>query len=353
MIDTSDKYKILQVWNYGEGHEAELAHLLSDIRRKGQGRDYDCILGLSGGLDSCYMLHLAVKSWGLRPYVLHIDCGWDLPVAQENMRCVCEKLGIELHVKTMNWEEMREMQKAFFRTGLSCLDHPQDHCFIAVIDECARTLGVKYILNGYNICTELFSNPRSWFQAAGYAGDGSFVKAVCRKYCDIPIRDYVFTSGLRHKIWMPYVWGIKTVNPLNLVPLTKRKMTETLTHEYGFTAYGQKHFEDMLTKFLEGWWHPTRFGYDTREVQTASLVMTGQMTQEEAEVIMQQPALTDEEASELFAQVAQKLEVSEKQMKAWHDMPMSTETFRSQRGLYQWGIKVFTWLGLEKRIRSN
>jgi hypothetical protein len=253
----------------------------------------------------------------------------------------------------MNWEEMREMQKAFFRTGLSCLDHPQDHCFIAVIDECARTLGVKYILNGYNICTELFSNPRSWFQAAGYAGDGSFVKAVCRKYCDIPIRDYVFTSGLRHKIWMPYVWGIKTVNPLNLVPLTKRKMTETLTHEYGFTAYGQKHFEDMLTKFLEGWWHPTRFGYDTREVQTASLVMTGQMTQEEAEVIMQQPALTDEEASELFAQVAQKLEVSEKQMKAWHDMPMSTETFSSQRGLYQWGIKVFTWLGLEKRIRSN
>ena len=72
MIDTSDKYNILQVWNYGEGHEAELAHLLSDIRRKGQGRDYDCILGLSGGLDSCYMLHLAVKSWGLRPYVLHM-----------------------------------------------------------------------------------------------------------------------------------------------------------------------------------------------------------------------------------------------------------------------------------------
>lgn len=346
------KSHILPEWNYGKGHEAELQALLADIKRKGKGKEYDCILGMSGGLDSSYMLHLAVKEWGLRPFVFHIDCGWNLPVAEENIRRVCDKLGVHLHVEKMDWEEMRQMQIAFFRSGLSCQDVPQDHSFIAMIDKYSRKLGVKYILNGYNICTEIVSNPQSWFSDAGPAGDGTFVKDVLKKYCDIPIKKYEFTNGFKHKFWIPYVLGVKTVKPLNLVPFTKQEMIDTMAKEYGYVAYGQKHFEDLLTKFLEGWWNPTRFGFETRRAQLSSLVMTGQVKREDALKILSQPPLSEEEAKDLFKQVAAKLQVSEEQLMEWHDMPKCTEKFRSQKSIYNFGIKLYYWLGIEKRIRK-
>ena len=155
------KERIEPEWNHGKGHEKELKELISQIKKSGEGKKYDCILGLSGGLDSTYMLHLAVKEWGLRPFVFHIDAGWNLPVAEKNIRRVTKKLGVKLHVKKMDWDEMREMQLAWFRTGLEMLDAPQDHAFISLIDKYSQKLGVKYILNGYNICTEVVADPAS------------------------------------------------------------------------------------------------------------------------------------------------------------------------------------------------
>ena len=346
------KERILPGWNYGKGHEKELEELIKDIKRKGQGRKYDCILGLSGGLDSSYMLHLAVKEWGLRPFVFHIDAGWNLPVAEENIKRLTNKLGVELHVEKMNWTEMREMQLAWFRTGLEMLDAPQDHAFIALIDKYSRELGVKYILNGYNIATEIIADPKSWEKGSGPTGDGTFMKDVIRKHCNISIKDYTFTNGFKHKFWIPYVLGVKTIKPLNLVPVTRQKMIDVLSKEYGYVPYGQKHFEDLLTKFLEGWWAPTRFGHDIRRAQLSSLVVTGQMTREEALAILEKPPVTEEEGRELFAEVAKKLEISEKELMEFHDMPECTEKFRSQEKIYNLGIKLYEALGIEKRIRK-
>ena len=244
--------RILPEWNYGKGHEAELHTLLDAIKKSGEGKPYDCILGLSGGLDSSYMLHLAVTEWGLRPFVFHIDCGWNLPVAEENIKRLTNKLGVKLHVEKMDWNELREMQLAWFRTGLESLDAPQDHAFIALIDRFSRELGVKYILNGYNIATEVIADPASWNKGAGPTGDSTYMKDVIRKLCSIPIRHYTFTNGFKHKLYLPYVLGVKTVKPLNLVPFTRAEMIVTLSREYGYEPYGQKHFEDLITKFLEG-----------------------------------------------------------------------------------------------------
>ena len=346
------KNRILPQWNYGEGHEEELNTLLAEIKRKGQGKQYDCILGLSGGLDSSYMLHLAVKEWGLRPFVFHIDAGWNLPVAEENIKRLTEKLGVELHVEKMNWDEMREMQLAWFRTGLEMLDAPQDHAFIALIDKYSRELGVKYILNGYNISTEIIADPESWEKGSGPTGDGTFMRDVIKKYCSIPIKNYTFTNGFKHKFWIPYVLGVKTIKPLNLVPITKEKMIQTLSEEYGYVPYGQKHFEDLLTKFLEGWWTPTRFGHDIRRAQLSSLVVTGQMTREEALEILSKPPVTEDESKALFTEVAKRLEISEEELMALHDMPECTDKFKSQEKIYALGIKLYEILGIEKRIRK-
>ena len=298
------------------------------------------------------MLHLAVKEWGLRPFVFHIDCGWNLPVAEENIRKVTSKLGVELHVKKMNWNEMREMQLAWFRTGLEMLDAPQDHAFISTIDKYSIKLGVKYILNGYNVCTEVVADPASWERSSGPTGDGTYIKDVVKKHCSIPIKDYTYTSGLKHKFWIPYVKGIKTIKPLNLVEFTKASMVETLEKEYGYVPYGQKHFEDLITKFLEGWWQPTRFGHDIRRAQLSSLVVTGQMSREDALKELKRPPLTEEEGKALFTEVAKKLEISEEELDSYLHLPECKEIFKSQEKFYNFGIWLYEKLGLETRIRK-
>lgn len=346
------KKRILPEWNHGYGHEDELSKLIAEIKRKGKGNKYDCILGLSGGLDSSYMLHLAVKEWGLRPFVFHIDAGWNLPIAEENIKKMTDKLGLELHIEKMDWSEMREMQIAWFKTGLELLDAPQDHAFIALIDKFSLELGVKYILNGYNIATEIIADPDSWGKGAGQTGDGTYMKDVVRKYCSIPIKNYTFTNGFRHKFWIPYVLGVKTIKPLNLVHFTREEMAETLRREYGYTPYGQKHFEDLLTKFLEGWWMPTRFGHDIRRAQLSSLVVTGQMTREEALAILEQPPVSEEEAKEMFSEIAKRLDISENELMEFHELPECSTHFRNQTAIYNFGIRLYEFLGIEKRIRK-
>lgn len=346
------KERILPDWNFGKGHEKELGELIEEIKRKGEGKKYDCILGLSGGLDSSYMLHLAVKEWGLRPFVFHIDAGWNLPVAEENIKRLTDKLGVELHIEKMDWNEMREMQLAWFKTGLEMLDAPQDHAFISLIDKYSCELGIEYIMNGYNIATEIIADPESWEKGSGPTGDGTFMKDVIKKYCNIPIKHYTFTNGFKHKFWIPYALGVKTLKPLNFVPVTKAEMIKVLSEEYGYVPYGQKHFEDLITKFLEGWWTPTRFGHDIRRAQLSSLVVTGQMSREEALRILENPPLTEEESKELFTEVAKRLEITEEELMALHELPECTEKFKSQEKLYNMGIRLYEMLGIEKRIRK-
>ena len=346
------KTRIEPEWNHGRGHEKELKNLLEAIKKSGEGKKYDCMLGRSGGLDSSYMLHLAVKEWGLRPFVFHIDTGWNLPVAEENIRRLTDKLGVELHIERMDWNEMREMQLAWFRTGLEMLDAPQDHAFIALIDRYSREYDVKYILNGYNICTEIIADPSSWEKHSGPTGDGTFIKDVVKKYCNIPIKNYTYTSGLKHKFINPYIKGIKTVKPLNYVEFTRESMIDLLREEYGYVPYGQKHFEDLITKFLEGWWQPTRFGHDIRRAQLSSLVVTGQMTRDEALKILEEPPLSEEESRELFNEVCEKLEISSDELMEFHEMAECSDKFKSHEWLYTFGIKLYELLGIEKRIRK-
>lgn len=269
------KQRIVKEWNHGRGHEDELNKMISEIKKSGQGKKYDCILGLSGGLDSSYLLHLAVSEWGLRPFVFHVDAGWNLPVAEMNIKRI----------------------------------------------------------------------PASWNEGAGPTADKTYIKDVMKKHGGFKTKEYVYTTGFRHKFWLPYVKGVKTVHLLNYVPFTKKEMIDTLAAEYGYEAYKQKHFEDLLTKFIEGWWLPTRFGYDIRKAQLSSLVVTGQMTRDEALEILKTPPLTEEEARELFVQVAEKLKISEEELMSYHKLPKTYIKYRNNNWAFTLGIKLYTILG--------
>ena len=345
------KQRIEPDWNYGKGHENKLKLLLDAIKKSGKNKEYDCLIGLSGGMDSSFVLHMAVKEWKLRPYVLHVDAGWDLPESKENIQKLCNKLGVKLHTKEIDFEDMRQMQIAFFKTSHAGLDAPQDHAFIAQVDRVADELDIKYILNGYNISTEIVANPSSWAKGGGPVGDKTYMKDVLKKHGGIKTKHYDYTTGFRHKFWLPYVRGIKTVHLLNYIPITKKEMEDILHKEYGYTLYKQKHFEDMLTKFLEGWWLPTRFGYDIRIAWLSSLIITGQMTRSEALAILENPPLSEEESKELFSSVAKKLKISEEELMAYHDMPITYQKYKSNAWAFKIGIKLYTFFGLDKRIR--
>ena len=343
--------RILPWWNYGKGHERELQRLLADIKRSGEGKEYDCLLGLSGGLDSSYMAHLAVKEWGLRPFIFHIDAGWDLPVTVENLKKMEQKMGVKFHNYKMNWEEMRQMQIAFFKAGIG-LDVPQDHAFVALVDHYAEKMGIKYILNGYNVATEAVADPASWNADGGPTADKTYVKDVLRKNgCPIP-KHYVWTTGFKHKFWLPYVKGVKTVQPLNLIPITKKQMISTLSREYGYEAYGQKHFEDEITKFVEGYWNPKRYGHDVRMAWNSSLVMTGQMSREDALKQMEQPPVTEEEGRVMFKEIAKKLQISEEMFQSFFERGYDGRKYHNNSWAFKLGIKLYTILGLDHRIRK-
>ena len=298
---------ILPGWNHGTGHGPELQALLRKIKANGRGREYDCILGLSGGFDSSYLLHLAVTEFGLRPLVFHVDAGWDTDLAKENICRLTSKLKVDLRTETIDPAEMRDLQLSFFKSGVPHLDTPQDNAFVAVLDNYARTYGIKYVLNGGNISTEVVVNPGAW---SYWGTDIAHNKDIARRFGTVPLRSYPFTSVLRRKVIMPYLHGVKVVKPLNHGPYVKKDAEECLRREYGYQAYPQKHFEDTLTKFLEGYWLPGRFGYDVRKPQFSSLILTGQMSRDEALAALERPPLTEEEASALFAEVAEKLGIS-------------------------------------------
>lgn len=345
--------KIEPSWNHGVGHEKELEQLLNTIRESGKGKEYDCLLGFSGGMDSAYLLHMAVTEWKLRPLVFHIDSGFDLDIGKDNINKMVSKLGIELHTEKVDFEDIKNFQIACFRTGLAgCLDMPQDHAFVSVLDHFAVENNIKYILNGYNTSTEFIANPKTHSKNSGHGTDPVFIKDVLNRHSPKKIKNYKFTNVFRRKIILPYFKGVHVVKPLDLIPYEKKNVLDLLINEYDYTPYDQKHFESMMTKFIEGFWLPKRFGFDVRNHQLSSLIITGQMSREEALNILSKPALTEEEEQELFTNIANKLDISQKELLDYFNMPKWNQKYRNINWVYELGGSIMRLLKLDNRIRK-
>ena len=341
---------ILPIWNKGEGQEEKLKIIIDKIKRNGNGKQFDCLLGLSGGFDSSYLLHFAVTELKLRPLVFHIDSGWDEPFALDNIRRITNKLGVELKIEAINWKEMINFQLAYFKSGVPHLDTPQDLAFVAVLDKYAIENNLQYILNGGNISTEVIVNPNGW---SYWGTDMVHNKDILKRFGIGKMETYAFTNVINRKIIIPYIKGIKVVKLLNYVPYIKVEAEQVLVNEYGFLPYKQKHFESILTKFIEGYWLPKRFGYDVRKPQFSSLILTGQMTREEALEQLKSPPLTEQEEKSLFTFVAERLEISEDELQSYFTMPLKTyKDYKNQEYLFSVGSKLMKLMKLDKLIRK-
>ena len=336
-------------WNVNATSRDQLSQIIENIKKEGIGKDFDCILGLSGGVDSSYMLHIAVKEFGLRPLVFHVDGGWNSELAVHNIQMLVDKLGLDLYTEVINWEEMKDFQLAFFKSGVPHIDIPQDHAFVATLYNFAYKYNIKYILNGGNISTECVRNPMEFLY---YGTDMAQINDIRKKFGTIKMNSYPFSSVLRHKFFLRYVKGVKVIKSLNYMPYIKSDALRLLEIEYGWKPYPQKHFESRFTKFYEGYWLPERFGFDTRRVQFSSLILTGQMKREEALEQLKKTAYNPETIDDEFNFIATKLGITSLELKEYFKMPKKFYwDYKNQEKLFNIGAKILKFIGVEKSIK--
>lgn len=337
--------EVVPNWRNDQQGFADLNKIIDDIKRAGKGRDFDCMIGVSGGIDSSYLTYLAKEKFKLRPLIFHVDAGWNSQLATNNIERLVDGLGLELYTEVINWEEMKDLQLAFLKSGVPQVDAPQDHAFFATMYKFASQYGIKHILTGANYSTECIRNPLEWMY---YQSDSTQLLDIHRKYGTRPLKTFPITSILWHKIWLKYFRGIGVVRPLNYVPYFKAEAEALLVERFGWQPYPQKHFESRFTRFYESYWLFKRFGYDVRKVQLSSLILTGQIHRDDA--LQQLRELPYDEATIRIEIefVATKLDISVAELMSYMELPKRTyRDFKSQRVLYNIGSTVMRAFSLE------
>lgn len=316
--------------------QSELEIIAAEIKAQGRNSDYDCIMGLSGGVDSSYVAYTA-KRLGLRPLAVHFDSGWNSELAVSNIESIVKTLGIDLHTHVVDWEEMRDLQLAFFKASVANCDIPTDHAFPAILYREAAKHGIKYILSGSNYATE-FILPSAW----GYqSSDLRHLRDIHRRFGRQKLREYPTIGFFSQYLWYPYVKGIKTVKPLNYLPYNKFAAKTLIAKELGWRDYGGKHYESVFTRFFQGYYLPVKFGYDKRRAHLSSLINAGQITRAQALDELSEPTYDRglQEDDKQF--VAKKLGVSVSELEDIFLLPNKDYSdYASYAHLFDIGLKI-------------
>lgn len=337
--------QILDRARSAEGRKV-LNAIVAAIKRSGQGKPYDFILGISGGTDSSYLACLAVEL-DLRPLVVHVDTGWNTPESESNVKNLVRQLGLDLEIMKVDWDEMRDLQIAFYKAAVKNCEIPQDHAFLAALYHKADQMGVHYILTGGNFATESIL-PRSW----GFnAGDLRHMLAIHRRFGTSPLRKFPALGFWKRYVYYPFIRKIGEVRLLNYVPYNREEAKRILREQYGWQDYGLKHYESVLTRFYQGYYLPTKFGIDKRKAHLSSLILSGQITREQALEELKKPPYPNEELlQEDKAYIAQKLGLS---LSEWENMlalpPRDHYEFPNSEFLFKAKDTMVNMLGMRRR----
>lgn len=283
----------------------ELERMVDQIKAAGRGKPYDCVVGVSGGVDSTYVALQAVRL-GLRPLAVHFDSGWNSELAVSNIHNLVTTLDLDLYTHVVDWREMKDLQLSFFKASLANCDVPTDHAFSWVAYQQARKYGIKYIVSGSNYATESIL-PEAW----GYnADDARLLKAVHAKFGTVKLKTYPVMGIFKRKIWYPMVRGIKTVAPLNYMPYNYKDAKQDIIDNVGWRDYGGKHYESVFTRYFQGYYLPHKFGFDKRLAHYSSLILSDQVTRDEAITLMESSNYPEELRKQDHEFIAKKLGLS-------------------------------------------
>jgi N-acetyl sugar amidotransferase len=288
--------------------KALLNNIVSKIKRIGRNQKYDCILGLSGGVDSSYLAWLA-KDLGLRPLVVHFDNGWNSELAVKNIENIVRTLDYDLETVVFNWEEFKDLQRAYFLADVVDIEVPTDYLIFAVLNRMAANRGIKYILSGYNFATE-FGMPRGWNYMNKF--DHLNLSDIHRRFGSVRLKSFP-KFGRYQRLYYEKVLGIETVALLNYIDYVKNDVKEFIKAKFAWKDYGGKHYESVFTRFYQGYVLPRKFGIDKRMAHWSSLICSGQASQEEALTDLKLPPYPLDQQVNDFDYVAKKLGFSRRE----------------------------------------
>ena len=340
---------ILPNWHPNEQGKKMLAPIIDMIKKDGKERDHDCLIGISGGIDSSYVAYIAKEKFGLKPLLFHVDAGWNTQVSVNNIQRLVDGLGLDLYTEVVDWSEMKDLQLAFFKAQVPNIDIPQDLSFFSALYSFAVKNNFKYILTGGNYSTECVREPNEW--GAYYPTDMRFVKDIHRRFGQRPLKTFPTADIFKYKLYYRYIKGIKVVKPLNYIPYIKEDSIKELTDQFGWQKYAQKHHESRFTKFVECFWLPKKFGFERRKAHLSSLILTNQMTREEALERIAKPELDEQTMVQEFEYVAKKLDLTVSEFQElFEGKNKNYYNYKNKMFFITLGTKVMQMLGLEKRV---
>jgi N-acetyl sugar amidotransferase len=340
---------ILPTWHTDERGKIELMKIAAKIKKEGKGKDFDCIIGLSGGPDSSYTVYVAKEIMGLRPLLFHVDAGWNTQQAVSNIEKLVDGLSLDLYTEVINWEEMKDLQVAYFKSQIANIDDPQDIAFFSTLYKFARKHKIKYVLTGANYSTECCREPEEW---GAYPGiDKTLVTDIHKRFGKIPLVSFPIVDVFTYKIFFKYFLGMQVIKPLNYVPYLKEDAEQFLGSHFGWQKFQHKHHESRFTRFYEDFWLPKKFGYEKRRAHFSSLILTNQMKREDALKRIAHPEMSAEFLKQEFEYVANKLGLSVEELQSFFEGENKTfHDYKNKRALIGIGSRAMKTLGLEKRL---
>lgn len=311
------------------GSEEELNKIVTKIKEEGKRKKYDCIIGVSGGVDSTYVAYY-VKKLGLRPLAVHLDNGWDSELAVGNIERTLGKLGIDLYTHVINWNEFKDLQLSFLKASIPGMEIPSDHAIFALLNKTAKKNNVRYIINGSNFRMEYIMDP-DWSEYVGQM-DWLLIKNIHRQFGTSKIKS--FPRMTRKDIYYSrLVKKHKVVNILDYIPFSKEKAMKVIQDELGWVYYGGKHYESIYTRFTQAYIQPLKFNIDKRKAHFSNVICMGEMTRNEALEKLKEDAYPEKEMRD------QDLEYFKKKLGLTDDafkqiMSAPTKSYKDYKGYF-------------------
>jgi len=286
--------------------QRKFKQLIEKIRIDGKGKEYDCVVGVSGGLDSSYTLYLT-KKLGLRPLAIHLDNNWDSEIAINNIKKLCKKLNVDLRIIKVDWEEFKDLQLAFLKASTPDVEIPTDIAIQATLYKVAAEEGIRYVIDGHSFRTEGVA-PLMWMYA-----DGRYIKSVYKRFGKNKKLQNYPNLTISKLLYYVFVKKIRYISLLEYIDYRKEEARKILKEEIGWEDYGGKHYESVYTRFVQSYLLPKKFNIDKRKAYFSALIRSGQMTRDEALEKIKEPPISKEQAEKDKKYVLEKLGLTEEE----------------------------------------
>ncbi len=336
--------------NIGVENDNSLNQIVKTIKMESskKNKPYDCLIAISGGMDSSYLAYYAVEFLKLKPLLFHVDAGWNSSISSNNIEKIVDKLGLDLITNVIDWEEIKDLQLAYFKSGVPSLDTIQDHAYFGAIYNFVEKENIKYILTGANFATEFIRAPLDW---AYHASDTKQIRDIHNKFGQTTLKNFPLYDIFKSRFYLRFFKGVKIIYPLNYINYNKSEAQDTLKEKFEWQEYPKKHHESRFTAFYENYWSIRRFGHDRRKLIYSGMILSNQMTRKEALKLIAKEPIDEFTLKKEINYICDKLDITTDELNQFFKIEKKTfRDYKSNYFLIRFFTQILNFLNIEKRI---